>query len=76
MMQLVDSVTGASSTYTGPYTLRVLAGGTSMSRMETFNVGQNMYVVRVYMPHIQCRAEHVCSEGIYATHSMSGRTCM
>lgn len=45
-MQLVDTVTGNRSTYTGPYTLHVLAGGTSRSQMETFDSTQKMYAVK------------------------------
>lgn len=37
VMELVDSVTGERSAYTGPYTLRVLAGGVSRSDMQNFN---------------------------------------
>ena len=44
MLQLVDFVTGESSIYTGPYTLRVLAGGASKSDMKTFESWENMYV--------------------------------
>ena len=47
VLQLVDSVTGNSSTYTGPYTLRVLAGGTSRDHMQTFDADENMYAVNV-----------------------------
>ena len=43
-MQLVDSVTAERSTYTGPYTLRVLAGGSSKTHMETFSSSPNVYV--------------------------------
>ena len=48
VMQVVDSVTGTRSTYTGPYTLRLLAGGTSASDMKIFDSGQNMYDINIY----------------------------
>lgn len=66
-MQLVDSVTGSRSMYTGPYTLRVLAGGTSRSHMETFDSRQNMYAVTSihvyqgkakYRVHVPYRVSH------------------
>ena len=48
VFELVDSVTGDRSEYTGPYTLRVLAGGTALSDMNTFKHWQNVYV-HVYL---------------------------
>ena len=62
-MELVDLVTGERSTYTGPYTLRVLAGGTSRSNMQSFDSG--MYEViynRPYAEYVHTLYLLLCSQ--------------
>ena len=45
VFQVIDSVTEKQSTYTGHYTLRVLAGGTRLNNMSPFDESRNMQVL-------------------------------
>lgn len=42
VFRLVDEVTEGDSVYTGPYTLRVVAGGVSLEDMTHFQFSQQM----------------------------------
>ena len=61
VFELVDSVTGDRSEYTGPYTLRVLAGGTGLSDMNTFKHWQNVYVYTFTCVVYVCSYVFVCA---------------
>ncbi len=43
VFKVLDEVTGITSTYTGKYSLRVLAGGLVLNEMKPFDVTANMY---------------------------------
>ena len=44
MFKVLDEVTGKLDTYLGMYTLRVIAGGVTISDMTRFDPDTNMYV--------------------------------